>query len=82
MTPANRARFNDLVRTNSSVKVRDFPSGPVDLEGWKKPVAPVSNYGKSSIEEAFAEAFLHYVYDRDMDQDQIESFRTVLADAL
>jgi hypothetical protein len=42
-------------------------------------VAPVSDYGESNIREAFAEAFLHYVMEYDMSQDQIESFRSVLS---
>lgn len=49
------------------------------LEAARKPVAPVSDYGKSSIEEAFAEAFERYVGNVDMDRDQIETFRSVLA---
>lgn len=79
MKPGQRARFNSLVKTNPSDRVRDFPSGPTDEGGREKPVAPVSDYGKSSIEEAFAEAFTHYVLGKDMDRDQVESFRSVLA---
>jgi hypothetical protein len=45
------------------------------------PVVPVSDYGKSNIDEAFAEAFMHYVTGEDMTQDQIESFRAVLKTA-
>lgn len=58
---------------------------PAALDKWKKemdeddrPVSPVSDYGSSNIDEAFAEAFMHYVCEKDMNQDQIESFRTVL----
>jgi hypothetical protein len=79
MTPGQRARFNDLVQTNSSKQVRDYPSGPTDQEGFPKPVTPVSDYGKSTIEESFAEAFEHYVNEQDMNRDQLESFRSVLA---
>ncbi len=82
MTPGQRARFNDLVKTNNSKQVRDYPSGPTDQEGFPKPVVPVSNYGKSTIEEAFAEAFEHYVNEKDMNRDQLESFRSVLARAI
>jgi hypothetical protein len=46
-----------------------------------RPVPSVSNYGQSNIDEAFAEAFLHYVVEMDMSQDQIESFRSVLKTA-
>lgn len=41
-------------------------------------VAPVSNYGKTNTAEAFAEAFMHYVLELDMDRDQIDSFKSVL----
>jgi hypothetical protein len=44
-------------------------------------VLPVSGYGKSHIQEAFAEAYTWYVYGRDMSRDQIESFRSVLKNA-
>ena len=43
------------------------------------PVAPVSTYGASNIDEAFAEVFTHYVLEYDITQDQVESFRSVLA---
>lgn len=46
-----------------------------------RPVTPVSDYGKSNIDEAFAEVFAHYVIGYDMSQDQIESFKTVLKTA-
>lgn len=78
MSPPQRARFNALVKTNPSEKVRDFPSGDKDEDGVEKPVAPVSDYGKSSIEEAFAEVFEHYVLNKDMARNQIESFKKVL----
>ena len=79
LTPANRARFNALVQTNPSKKVRDFPSGPTDEQGIEKPVLPVSDYGRNAIEEAFAEVFERYVSGKDMNRDQLESFRSVLA---
>jgi hypothetical protein len=79
MTPANRARFNALVQTNPSEKVRDYPSGPTDEHGVEKPILPVSAYGRNAIEEAFAEVFERFVSGKDMDRDQLESFRSVLA---
>ena len=79
MTPANRARFNAAVVTNPSKKVRDLPSGPLDDEGREKTVFPVSTYGRSSIEEAFAEVFERYVSGGDMDRDQLRTFKTLLA---
>jgi hypothetical protein len=42
-------------------------------------ILPVSEYGKSNIDEAFAEVFEHYVTGKDMNRDQLESFRSVLA---
>lgn len=42
------------------------------------PVLPVSTYGASNIDEAFAEVFAHYVLEADMSRDQVESFRSVL----
>lgn len=42
------------------------------------PVTPVSDYGKSNADEAFAEAFMHYVLERGMTGDQMESFKQVL----
>ncbi len=48
-------------------------------EGDVRPVTPVSEYGKSNIEEAFAEVFAHYVLEHDMNRDQLESFRSVLS---
>lgn len=44
-------------------------------------VVPVSRYGLSNDEEAFAEVFAHYVLERDMNRDQLESFRSVLSAA-
>jgi hypothetical protein len=41
-------------------------------------VAPVSTYGQSNPDEAFAEAFSYFILERGMTQDQIESFRSVL----
>jgi len=56
-------------------KERDPHLDPSD----PRPIFPVSEYGKSNAEEAFAEAFEHYVTGKDMNRDQLESFRSVLA---
>jgi hypothetical protein len=45
-----------------------------------KPVLPVSDYGASNIDEAFAEAFAWYVLRRKMNADQEASFKAVLLD--
>lgn len=79
MKPDQRARFNDLVRTNPSKRTRDFPSGPTDESGKEKPVTPVDDYGASTIEEAFAEVFEHYCLEKNINRDQLESFRSVLS---
>lgn len=47
----------------------------------REDVEPVSTYGKSNIDEAFAEVFSHYVMGYDMTQPQMESFRAVLRSA-
>ena len=44
-----------------------------------RPVEPVSDYGKSNVSEAFAEAFSHFVREANMNRDQLESFRSVLS---
>jgi len=75
MHSEQRARFNSLIRTNLS---ESKGSGPME-DGVEKPVSPVSGYGKSNAEEAFAEAFEHYIMGKDMSRDQVESFRSVLA---
>lgn len=43
------------------------------------PVEAVSSYGKSDLDEAFAEVFAHYVLNYDITRDQMESFRSVLS---
>jgi hypothetical protein len=50
-------------------------------EAWdadEREILPVSEYGKSNIDEAFAEAFAWYVLDRKMTDAQREIFRSVL----
>jgi hypothetical protein len=79
MKPAQRARFNSLVQTKKTDKSRDFPQGPTTDEGGLKPVTPFGAYAGSNIEEAFAEVFEGYVTEGDLDRDQLESFRSVLA---
>lgn len=44
-------------------------------------VLPVTPYGGSNIDEAFAEVFRFYVMGEDMTRDQIESFKSVLKTA-
>jgi hypothetical protein len=42
-------------------------------------VDPVTDYGRTNPDEAFAEAFAFYVLNKPMEQNQIESLRAVLA---
>jgi hypothetical protein len=44
----------------------------------ERPVLPVTEYGGSNIDEAFAEVFAYYVIGQDMNRDQLESFKSVL----
>jgi len=51
-------------------------------EKWNadpRQVMPVSDYGSSNIDEAFAEVFAHYILGHDMNRDQLESFKSVFA---
>lgn len=48
-------------------------------ESLAQGILPVSEYGKSNAVEAFAEAFSWYVIGWDMDKDQLQAFRSVLA---
>jgi hypothetical protein len=50
-----------------------------EYETDERPVTPVSDYGKSNIDEAFAEVFAHYVLEYDMTRDQLDSFKSVLS---
>lgn len=53
------------------------------LESYEKnpaTIPPVSSYGKSNIDEAFAEVFTHYVLEfPPMTRDQLESFKAVIS---
>ena len=50
----------------------------VEVRRVKQLVRPVSSYGETNEDEAFAEVFMHYVMRRDMTSDQLESFRAVI----
>lgn len=43
----------------------------------ERKVLPVSGYGESNIDEAFAEVFADYVLGKDLTRDQLESFKEV-----
>jgi hypothetical protein len=65
-------------------RLKNDPATLEWMESFEKnpaPVAPVSTYGASNIDEAFAEVFAHYVLEYEITRDQAESFRTVLKTA-
>lgn len=74
--------FQDMVKTRpltaepepDFIESMDYFPGEKDQEGYLKPVRPVTLYGGTNAQEAFAEAFMYYVTGRGMDRDQIESF--------
>lgn len=71
-------KHNEVVqeRFNADPNVKKWQDS---YENNPAPVAPVSDYGKSNISEAFAEVFAHYVLEYDISRDQVESFRSVLS---
>lgn len=80
MDSAQRARFADLVKS-AGPKPKDDEGAKKwreNLEKDERPVSPVTDYGATEVDEAFAEAFAHYVMGFDMNRDQIESFKSVL----
>lgn len=73
-------KHNELAKE----KLKNDPATLEWMESLEKnpaPVAPVSTYGASNIDEAFAEVFAHYVLEYQITQDQMESFRSVLKTA-
>jgi hypothetical protein len=79
-------KYIDLVVEKQNEKSRKIleskPESKEWLESYERnpnPVLPVSGYGKSNIDEAFAEVFASYVLENEMDRDQLESFRSVVS---
>lgn len=73
-------KHNELAKE----KLKSDPATLEWMESFEKnpaPVAPVSTYGASNIDEAFAEVFAHYVLEYEITRDQAESFRAVLKTA-
>jgi len=70
MTEEQRGRFESFIDLKKTENDED-----------KFTVIPVSTYGRTNIDEAFAEAFMHYVCGKDMTRDQIDSFKAVLKKA-
>lgn len=66
----------------AEAKLAEHPASKAWQESYlanPAPVEAVSDYGKSDIDEAFAEVFAHYVLNFDITRDQMESFRSVLS---
>jgi hypothetical protein len=58
----------------------DIMNKDPEVQAWLNGKVPaVTDYGESNPEEAFAEAFAHYVLQKDMTRNQMESLRSVLA---
>jgi hypothetical protein len=66
---------------NESLKTKDEDALKKWQREWEedtRSVLPVSEYGKSNIDEAFAEVFEYYVMEHKMSRDQVDSFKAVL----
>jgi len=59
-------------------EVMDYVPSRKTEDGLDKPVTPVSEYGGVHIFESFAEVFADYVLGRNLDRDQLESFKQML----
>ncbi len=69
--------YNDKQKTFADDAVQQWQA---EQDAVVKPVLPVSDYGSSNVDEAFAEVFAYYVMDMKMDADQEASFKAVLLD--
>jgi hypothetical protein len=84
----------DLVLGHASVYIDIVTKNIIDAEQAKidavmkvweaeyekdpRAVLPISDYGKSNVGEAFAEVFAYYVLGKDLNRDQLESFKAVI----
>jgi len=69
---------NDLAQAKAEKTRKEWQD---EWDQDPRQVLPVSSYGESNIDEAWAEVFAHYVMGQDMNRDQIESFKSVLKTA-
>jgi len=58
-----------------AVKTKEWQA---EFDNDPRPVSPFSEYGSNNISEAWAEVFMAYVTNKDLDRDQLESFKTIL----
>ncbi len=65
----------EVDRTNPQRILKEWED---EWDNDSREVIPVSTYGENNISEAFAEVFAHYIVGKDMNRDQIESFKAVL----
>lgn len=70
---------NDIADASDAKFKRDNPETEGGEEEDQRTVLPVSDYGKSHIREAFAEVFTYFVLGKDMNRDQLDSFKSVLS---
>jgi len=74
MSQSQRMKFNTLVRVKNTEKL-GYNADVAEVE-------PVTEYGKTNIDEAFAEVFAKYVLDEEMSTEQIESFKESLKETI
>jgi len=70
--------INYLHTVEASVTQGVVDSAPRMDPNDPRQVLPVSEYGNTNADEAFAEVFAHYVTGENMTRGQLESFRSVL----
>lgn len=74
---------SERVRTHNENLIKNYEESlrkwtERDEEIKSRSVAPVSSYGSNDPAEAFAEVFAFYVVGKDLDRDQIDSFKSVI----
>lgn len=72
----DRTRDVRLDVSNYVDAIVDMSTRKFDEEDTRS-VLPVSDYGKSNADEAFAEVFSFYIMGKDLNRDQLESFKSV-----
>lgn len=77
-----RMRWKDYLKTD--IESYDQPNLPNKKmsTGEKSPIKPVSKYGASNADEAFAEAFFMYCLDKKMSPEQLNFFEKTIKNVL